>query len=102
MTRTLAAVLLAAIVGVAPAAVPVAGDDPFAGCPVLALAHESELRKPPPGFTQRQWEMMWELARCFLIFDDTFAYDDVLARRTPDCNLFEYLEGAEVAALVCD
>ena len=101
MTRTLAAVLLAAIVGVAPAAVPVAGDEPFADCPVLALAHESELRKLPPGFTKRQWEMMWELARCIAFFNFGL-HNDVLARRTPDCNLFEYLEGAEVAALVCD
>lgn len=100
MTRTLAAVLLAAIVGVAPA-VPVAGDDPFADCPVLALAHESELRKPPPGFMKRQWEMMWGLARCIAFFNFGL-HNDVLARRTPDCNLFEYLEGAEVAALVCD
>lgn len=100
MTRTLAAVLLAAIVGVAPVAVPVAGDEPFVDCPVLAVASVHELRKPLPGFTQRQWEMMWELARCIAFFD--FGVNDVLLGRTPDCNLFEYLEGAEVAALVCD
>lgn len=74
MTRTLAAVLLAAIVGVAPAAsvAPVAGDEPFGpDCPVLAVASERVLRRPPPGYTKRQWEMMWELAPCivFMTYD---------------------------------
>ena len=104
MTRPFAAVLLAAILGMALVA-PVAGDEPFGSdCPVLALAFDRELRNPPPGFTERQWAMLWELARCFVFIDDgTFGlHDDVIRGRAPDCNLFEYLEGIEVAALVCD
>lgn len=96
-----AVVLLAAILGFAPA-VPVAGDESFGpDCPVLALAFDRERRNPPPGFTERQWAMLWELARCFLFIDDgTFGHDDVLRGRAPDCNLFEYLEGSAVAALL--
>ena len=85
--RTLAAVLLAAIVGVAPAA-SVAGDDPFGpDCPVLAVASERVLRMPPPGYTKRQWEMMWELARCIVFIDFRLHlgfHDEVVVRRSPD------------------
>lgn len=104
MSRTLAAVLLAAVVGAVAPVASVAGDEPFGpDCPLTALAFESQ-RKPPPGFTQRQWDMLWELGRCFaFIPDDTFnLHGDVHIVLPLDCNLFEYLEGGEVAALVCD
>ncbi len=102
MTRTLAAVLLAAIVGVAPAAVPVAGDEP----PLFIPACETVL-SPAPGFTELQWRMLWGLAPglapCVdfsrIPIDHHFDYPGP----PPPCNLFEYLEGTEVAVLLyCD
>lgn len=98
MTRTLAAVLLAAIVGVAPVA-SVAGDEP----PLFIQACET-VRSPAPGFTERQWDMLWGLAPgpalCIdfsvILTDHHFDYPG-----PPPCNLFEYLEGIEVVALVC-
>lgn len=89
MTRVVAAVLLAAIFGMALAA-PVWGDEQ----PPLVPACEA-IRSPAPGFTERQWEMLWELA-----LGSPMRCPAAPVLKTPGCNLFEYLEGRAVVALL--
>lgn len=89
MTRVVAAVLLAAILGMT-LVDPVWGDEP----PPLVPACEA-IRSPAPGFTERQWEMLWELA-----MGSSMRCPAAPVIEAPDCNLFEYLEGRAVVALL--
>ena len=88
MTRMVAAVLLAAILGFAPA-VPVSGN----GQTIIPACEA--VRSPAPGFTERQWEMLWELA-----LGSPMRCPAAPVIEAPDCNLFEYLEGRAVVALL--
>ena len=89
MTRPFAAVLLAAILGMALVA-PVSGNEPSPLVPAC-----EDVRSPAPGFTERQWEMLWELA-----LGSPMRCPVAPVLKTPGCNLFEYLEGRAVVALL--
>lgn len=97
MTRMVAAVLLAAILGTALVA-PVSGD----GQTIIPSCED--VRSPAPGFTERQWEMLWGLApgSPFCVDYSGISLDLPVdsPKYRPQCNLFEYLEGSAVAALL--
>ena len=97
MTRMVAAVLLTAILGTALVA-PVSGD----GQTIVPSCEA--VRSPAPGFTERQWEMLWGLAPGSPFCADFSGISLDLPidspKYRPQCNLFEYLQGRALVALL--